>query len=73
MSVQSEDYKDWVNKPCPECGENLLTAEDYKMVQLIMLSADLINITHPSSGDEEKTTYSVEMDGSGSARFVEKP
>lgn len=25
MSVKFEDYKDWLNKPCPLCGENLLT------------------------------------------------
>jgi hypothetical protein len=24
------DIKEYVNKPCPECGENLLTEQDYK-------------------------------------------
>lgn len=27
-SVSYEDYQDWLNKPCPCCGENLLTQED---------------------------------------------
>lgn len=23
MSVNFEDYKNWVNRPCPKCGTNL--------------------------------------------------
>ena len=29
MSVKFEDYPTYVNKPCPICGENLLTQESY--------------------------------------------
>lgn len=29
MSVQPEEYDAWLNRPCPDCGENLLTQEDY--------------------------------------------
>lgn len=32
MNVQPEDYEAWLNRPCPECGENLLTQKDYDMV-----------------------------------------
>ena len=29
-SIKVEDYKDWVNVPCPSsCGSNLLTEDDY--------------------------------------------
>lgn len=28
--VQVEEYKDWLNKLCPKCGENLLTQKDYE-------------------------------------------
>ncbi len=28
-SVKFEDYLEWLNKPCPDCGENLLTQKDY--------------------------------------------
>lgn len=28
-SVKFDEYPQWVNKPCPECGENLLTQENY--------------------------------------------
>lgn len=29
MSVKREDYLTWLNKPCPKCGDNLLTQKDY--------------------------------------------
>jgi hypothetical protein len=25
-----KEYKDWVDKPCPKCGEVVLTKRDYK-------------------------------------------
>ena len=28
-SVTYAEYPQWVNRPCPKCGENLLTQEDY--------------------------------------------
>lgn len=28
-SVTYEQYPEYINKPCPTCGENLLTQEDY--------------------------------------------
>ena len=31
-TVKREEYKSSVNKPCPECGESLLTPEDYQKV-----------------------------------------
>ena len=34
--VDFEDYPKYVNKPCPKCGDNLLTREDYNKC-LIML------------------------------------
>lgn len=35
-SVEFEEYKDWVNKLCPECGSNLLTEADMKSVTLLI-------------------------------------
>lgn len=28
-SVPVSDYSKWINKPCPVCGSNLLTEDDY--------------------------------------------
>ena len=32
MNVHRREYKSWINQPCPECGENLLTQKDYEAV-----------------------------------------
>lgn len=33
----------YINKPCPECGENLLTAEDYLTHEKLMNTVKWIN------------------------------
>lgn len=30
-SVALRDYEQWLDRPCPACGANLLTVEDYKL------------------------------------------
>lgn len=64
--VKVEDYKDWLNKPCPKCGENLLTEEDYNNVQMILQIVGMANEVLPDRVPNEKTvTMSVEMNGTG--------
>jgi DNA-directed RNA polymerase subunit M/transcription elongation factor TFIIS len=31
-----EDGKEYINKPCPECGENLLTQKDYDEFNIVL-------------------------------------
>ena len=38
-----EDYKKWIGKGCPKCGENVLTEEDYNNVMLIKKISEQIN------------------------------
>lgn len=44
-TVKNEDLKNWINTPCPKCGENVLTQEDYddsqKFLELIKIFNDL--------------------------------
>lgn len=47
VTVKMEDYPDWVNKPCPKCGENLLTQEDYDAVLQLTRLADFVNTLSP--------------------------
>ena len=42
-NVLFEDYSEWLDKPCPKCGENLLTQEDYENARLLHLSIDIVN------------------------------
>ena len=41
--ILSENYKDWLNKPCPKCGENLLTDEDLDNFLKVSAAANLVN------------------------------
>lgn len=43
MSIKQSDYKDWVNKPCPKCGENLLTEEDFINSEKMQLAVNFMN------------------------------
>jgi Zn finger protein HypA/HybF involved in hydrogenase expression len=38
-----EKYKKWINKPCPKCGQNLLTLRDYIILKMIILCVDILN------------------------------
>ncbi|GLY11382.1 hypothetical protein [Pseudobacillus badius] len=72
-SVKVEDYPEWVNKPCPECGANLLTEADYNNVKMLMRSAKIANsVLPPNESNEESITMSVKMDGTGRMDFEAK-
>ena len=42
-TIKMEDYGEWVNKPCPKCGENVLSEGDYTMTQALHSAVDFIN------------------------------
>lgn len=70
MSVQVEDYKQWLNKPCPECGENLLTEEDYRNTQFLVGLVELVNSIYPKvDNDEEVVVANINMNGTGEMKF----
>lgn len=51
-TVKWDDYLAWVNKPCPKCGENLLTEEDYQMTQVLHNAVDFLNTFSPEEMEE---------------------
>lgn len=55
-SVDYSKLSDYINKPCPKCGENLLTYEDYKNAEILMKTADIIN---DLSDEEMKAIQSI--------------
>lgn len=68
--VKFEDYKEWLNKPCPLCGENLLTKADYDSTLELINLVNFMNSILPAPGpDEQLATMSVEMNGSGKVEF----
>lgn len=73
-SVPVEDYKNWLNKPCPICGSNLLTKKDYKSVKRLLSTIKIINkigkiLPIPKTMLQPSTTCRVEWDGSGNPSF----
>jgi len=73
--VPVKDYKDWINKPCPLCGSNLLTEADYQCFMKTLSFVNGVNslfshLPKPlqkllSSGGEVEGT--VNYNGSGKA------
>lgn len=41
--VQINEYQEWVNVPCPDCGEILLTQEDLNTVKLLVAGISIAN------------------------------
>lgn len=70
MDVKVEEYSEWVNKPCPKCGENLLTEVDFRNTQFLLEIVKVANKIYPKLDDNEPTTkMEVKMDGSGDIDF----
>jgi len=72
MSVQAEEYPDYVNKPCPKCGENLFTEADYKsyLIMVKIFNNPIIKMVDKFCGlFSKKKKMEVKMDGSGKVQF----
>lgn len=66
MKVEFKEYDKWLNKPCPKCGENLLTEKDYKSTKTLIGFVKVMNKILPKrKEDEEVATMTIDMDGTG--------
>lgn len=66
MTVKVDDYESWLNKPCPKCGENLLTENDYKNTLFLLKMVKVANEIFPERDDkEEDATMTINMNGTG--------
>lgn len=66
QSVELKDYPNWLNKPCPKCGSNLLTQADYDNVKAIVELAEIMNKSiGPVADDNPTSTATVRMNGTG--------
>ena len=41
--IHFNDYKSWLNKPCPKCGANLLTKEAHESAKNLIRFAKVVN------------------------------
>lgn len=72
-TAKFENYEAWLNKPCPQCGANLLTEADLKTVQTIVSITTLINwVLRPFVKlikNPKRTAITGEMNGTGQVTF----
>ncbi len=43
LDIKIDNYAQWLNAPCPKCGQNLLTTEDYNNVLILLATVDYMN------------------------------
>lgn len=76
MEVEVVDYPDWLNRPCPKCGENLLTDADYQTVLYMTEVARMMNglsVDAPVEKTQGKGNLKVTFDlnGTGKATLLD--
>ena len=65
-SAELENYEEYLNKPCPECGANLLTEADMATVKMMIEMAEQVNsLLGDQVPSKDMATVNVDMDGSG--------
>lgn len=70
MDVLFDHYDKWLNKPCPKCGSNLLTQQDFDTIKVLMDITAIVNECMPEVGeDEDLFKMSVSLNGTGKAVF----
>lgn len=60
----------WLNKPCPECGENLFTPEDNALIEAMSVAFKVVNELVDDGvikvePDEELVEIEFKLDGTG--------
>ena len=68
--IPFEDYPNWINVPCPKCGSNLLTQEDYDISVSIIKAAELLKrCSGPIDPNAPLAKMKVHLNGSGQVDF----
>lgn len=47
-NVAVSSLKEWVNRPCPKCGENLLTEQDYENSLVVDKTMEMLRRLSPN-------------------------
>jgi hypothetical protein len=69
-TVPYEDYKQWVNKPCPKCGANLLTEQDYATTRFLAELVSAANkVIPPAPEEEERVKMVFGLNGTGDIKI----
>ena len=70
IDIKFEDYPKWIDKPCPKCGTNLLTEQEYLRAKMAKAYVNSLNETMPPISEPEEGLHalSVSFDGKGSLK-----
>jgi phage FluMu protein Com len=65
------EYEVWLNKPCPQCGANLLTEADMKTLKTMIGITNFLNcVLRPFvKPNAKKVSVAAEMNGTGKVTF----
>lgn len=67
--ISFEDLEHWINAPCPKCGANLLTQEDYQNTQNLVEISKFMNSFSPEELKEISTI--LNPDGIPPSKYFE--
>lgn len=68
----AEDVRVYLNRPCPNCGANLLTEADLALLDAMIACVDWVNsIAGPAPDGAVRDRFRVNMDGSGVPAGIE--
>ena len=62
MTILIADFDAWLNKPCPKCGENVLTDVDYNNAKQLHAMIDFINTLSEEELDEFNKLYGMSIE-----------
>lgn len=72
--ITFEEYAHWLNRPCPLCGQNVLTDADYDTAQFLMKICrhPVIRFLNRLAACFPKKHYRTDlgMDGTGKVKFT---
>jgi len=69
-SISLDDLENWVDKPCPECGANVLTSEQLAHLNMILEVADIVNsLDIPKDPNDEEAEMDLLIDSSANIKL----
>ena len=48
-TIKDSELEEWIDVACPDCGDNVLTMEDYHNYKILMIMVDGINDIDPNT------------------------
>jgi len=72
--VRYEDYPQWLNRPCPKCGANLLTQADFDAVSWLLKEAEkhkMLSVPSYLRPFSQPNKFRVKFNGTGKIEYEE--